>query len=516
MLPLAMALFLLLSAPAAVNADVAPVKLQLGGVGATSWAINNIKPGDSGSQTVALSNTGSRDGQVTIWLSEVVNGEGGNPESETGDTAEPGELGRYLKLGISISGLSTNFNLPATVNSFPQSADSLSYIRLNRLSAGQTVNLIWTWELPPETGNDVQGDTLSFAINYLLEELSSPPGESDTGGGTSPDTGNTGIESNRLLEVVTPDGAISLMVTRSGVIRESQMLALMDNKLTLRFTSNTQVSFSDGGAPDYLDVKMVEQVPAVPNNVQRVSPAYELSGFSANGVARPVQFDQPVMLVINYDLASLPDNTRAVFLAYYDEKLGWTQLEPPQGFVAGVGEVAARVNHFSLFAVLAELAPHTSVPAPVTPNPEPLTPPTMSAPAPAAARFELHALSISPERAKPGETVNISAWLKNTGGLAGEHILHLLVTDLWQKSEVISLLPGENRKISFSITPNQPGTYQVKIDDLSGILLVEAPLPVGVPTHESARWLLLLLLAVPVIAVLILLKVKRPTTCRNS
>jgi len=48
-----------------------------------------------------LSNTGYEDGVVTIWISGIVNSEGANPESETGDTAEPGELSDYLILNVS-------------------------------------------------------------------------------------------------------------------------------------------------------------------------------------------------------------------------------------------------------------------------------------------------------------------------------------------------------------------------------------------------------------------------------
>ncbi len=38
-----------------------PVDLQLGGVGATSWSITNVKPTDQGSQIVELQNIGTKD-----------------------------------------------------------------------------------------------------------------------------------------------------------------------------------------------------------------------------------------------------------------------------------------------------------------------------------------------------------------------------------------------------------------------------------------------------------------------
>jgi len=74
--------------------------------------------------------------------------------------------------------------LPATIHQLPQSAVDTNYIKVNQLSAGETLILVWEWEFA-ETGepqNDSQGDSFSFTINYLLEEL--PPPGGGGGGGT--------------------------------------------------------------------------------------------------------------------------------------------------------------------------------------------------------------------------------------------------------------------------------------------------------------------------------------------
>jgi hypothetical protein len=108
----------------------------LGGEGATNWSIGNIKPGDSsGTMTVELHNAGSWSCSVTIWVSDIVNSKGTNPESETGDTAEPGELGNYLIFNISGANLLINFTLPVEINDFPQSAVNTNHIYVNPLKA---------------------------------------------------------------------------------------------------------------------------------------------------------------------------------------------------------------------------------------------------------------------------------------------------------------------------------------------------------------------------------------------
>jgi len=148
------------------------VKLVLDGAGATTWAIGPIKPGDSGIQTLTLSNSSAYAGVLHIWISSIVNTEGLNPESESGNTAEPGELGDYLlfKTSSTSTALSTNIAMPALINNLPYSAADARYIKIDPFPAGQTVILNWEWELPAQTGNDVQGDGILFDINYMLEQ----------------------------------------------------------------------------------------------------------------------------------------------------------------------------------------------------------------------------------------------------------------------------------------------------------------------------------------------------------
>jgi LPXTG-motif cell wall-anchored protein len=159
---------LLVAFPVLVQA--ADPGLNIGGSGAVSWNISNVKPGDSGIETLTLNNSSAYTCVLHIWISNIVNTEGLNPESETGNTAKPGELGEYLlfKTSSTSTALSTNIAIPALINNLPQSATDARYIKIDPFPAGQTVILNWEWELPAQTGNSVQGDSISFDINYLL------------------------------------------------------------------------------------------------------------------------------------------------------------------------------------------------------------------------------------------------------------------------------------------------------------------------------------------------------------
>ena len=151
-----------------------PIDLQLSDVVEDNWASDDIKPCHEGSKTVSLHNTGPSDGTLYLWVSDIANEEGLNPESEEGDTSEPGELINHMLFTVTADGLETNITFPTTIDNFPQSFEDENYIRLS-LPAGATVLLTWYWELPCATGNEAQGDEMGFVINYTLEEIPSPP-----------------------------------------------------------------------------------------------------------------------------------------------------------------------------------------------------------------------------------------------------------------------------------------------------------------------------------------------------
>ena len=103
-LALILGLALIGSLPMPAQAQT-PIDLELGGEGATSWDIGNIKPGDSGTKTVELHNAGSRHGVVTIWISDIEEADGGGDGAVLDDS---------LLFNLSCQRLSTTLTLPAT------------------------------------------------------------------------------------------------------------------------------------------------------------------------------------------------------------------------------------------------------------------------------------------------------------------------------------------------------------------------------------------------------------------
>jgi hypothetical protein len=91
----------------------------------------------------------------------------------------------------------------------------------------------------------------------------------------------------------------------------------------------------------------------------------------------------------------------------------------------------------------------------------------------APADFSVRNLVISPERAKQGEKINISAIATNNGEVTGTYSLELKLKGAIETTEEITLNPGESQKITFGITKNTPGFYNVELEGLTGRFVVE-------------------------------------------
>jgi len=438
--------------PAPAQADDNPVDLELGGKGAVSWDITNIMPGDSGTKPVALRNVGDVDGFVTIWVSDVVSTEGDNPESETGDTAEPGELDRYLLFSISCDRLRSRISLPSTIDNLPQSASN--QLRVTPLNVGETVSLDWQWELPVETGNDAQGDRLSFTINYMLEEFPPPAGGGGGGGGGAPayylDTDLFSIEE-------------SYRISYGGKLRETIEAASADGMVSVSIPKGTLALDEDGERLELL-VIAVDETPSPPPQDSRII------GLAYNFEPEGATFDPPISLTWSYNpdalLADVAEEN--LIIAYYDQAAGkWVECEcicDPETHC-----ITACICHFTTFAVIGTIIP----------------PPPLPPPAPAA--FSVGSLDILPDKVDIGKTTTISVLVANTGGQLGSYEVTLKINGVVEGSRGITLDAGASGPVVFSISKETAGTFSVDVNGLSGSFTVrEKPAPA-----KPANWSLI-------------------------
>ncbi len=313
-----------------VQAAPNPVNLELGGEGSTPWAISHIKPGDSGTKTVELRNTGSKDGFVTIWVNDIISTEGLNPESETGNTNEPGEADLYLQFNLIASGLSTNLNLPVTLGELPHSASESKSIEIIPLKSGATTNIIWEWELPPQTNNDVQGDSISFTINYMLQECNITDVSAVV---TATGLFTTGVTANSE----DANGKLTINEGTTGKTKENQPLS------------------------DIWIIELVKEKPAPPSNKTAIGFCYELG-------PEGTTFDHPITITVTYNHNDIPQgvNEKDLVIALWDKNINqWVELE--NCIVDTVNNtISAPITHFSQYAILSP-AP-APPPAPTPPS----------------------------------------------------------------------------------------------------------------------------------------------------
>jgi len=214
----------------------------------------------------------------------------------------------------------------------------------------------------------------------------------------------------------------------------------------------------------------------LPDDTKLVGKAYD---FRPSGIL----FDKPIRLTLSYNVDDLPEHVTSIGMAYYTIDVGWTYLETESSAVAEIGKLTASVNHFTTFAILAKVS--------IQPPPTPQWP----------AFFELSNLSITPSISKTwemlpfivrtGEEVVITADVTNYGDQAGSYTAFLRINEITRATKEISLEPGQTKKIAFTVTDNEPGSYKVRIDVLTGDFQSERSINYGLIVGFSATLIML-------------------------
>jgi hypothetical protein len=176
---------------------------------------------------------------------------------------------------------------------------------------------------------------------------------------------------------------------------------------------------------------------------------WEIIGYAYELGQTGATFDPPVTLTIEYDSTLIPygiseDN---LFIAHWDEDtLEW--VETYSTVNTGENLVSTRINHFSVYAVMAKTRP---------------------------AEFSIADLSVVPGGVDPGEVVTISVTVANTGDLTASYEAVLKINNTVQETKDITLGGNDSQKVSFTVTPDTGGEYTVDVNGLPGGFTVRAP-----------------------------------------
>ena len=106
----------------------------------------------------------------------------------------------------------------------------------------------------------------------------------------------------------------------------------------------------------------------------------------------------------------------------------------------------------------------------------------------APAQFEVTSLNITPPEVTTGETVSVTAQVKNIGGSEGVYTAVLTVNGAKVETKEVTVAPGAAQTVAFSLTKDKAGTYQFSIGGRSLSLAIKEKKPVLVAKEIELKY----------------------------
>jgi hypothetical protein len=324
--------------------------LRLDAPGSIRWDIANIQPGDSAIESVNLHNDGNITGYILVWITDLIDDEGTNPESETSDISNPGELSSYIYLNIVNDGMTfgrltgyayMNTDLPISLDTFPASINQALCIANTPLYAGQSLELCWQWALSPLAGNNVQGDTVSFTINYQLTRNPPLPFYYPWPGYILAPSDNGDI---------VPPATEPLLVARE--------YAAADGRCVIYIPEGVKVVTASGEELLYILIDTPDEAPPLPQSLLPASPIYRIYCYTAENIYQGTGLEPGVQAIMHFDPAPLPERAEISIYSYRPDS-DWIKLDSTPGIS---GEyIVAWTDYLDMLTLLVQTeADHTS------------------------------------------------------------------------------------------------------------------------------------------------------------
>jgi hypothetical protein len=102
------------------------------------------------------------------------------------------------------------------------------------------------------------------------------------------------------------------------------------------------------------------------------------------------------------------------------------------------------------------------------------------------AAFTVGDLNVNPLIVNQGDSIDVSAVVKNTGGLAGTYQITLSVDDVALDKRDVAVAGGGSVTVTFNLTPSTAGQHKVSVGGLLAPFEVKTPTPLT-PPPAAAR-----------------------------
>ncbi|MFC1987568.1 TasA family protein [Chloroflexota bacterium] len=171
------------SANNSLTAGTLDLNINGGNIAVTTFTAAAVAPGDSGSGNSTIANVGTMGGELDITFSAITNtgGVGGEYGDSVGNLGAAAEIAAYVDVDQSADWSAGDIGLKSdgTTYSFPtaldyatiDSYDSNSYDAVVAAMATSAADgFVVLWSVPTTAGNNIQGDSASFDITFVLEQ----------------------------------------------------------------------------------------------------------------------------------------------------------------------------------------------------------------------------------------------------------------------------------------------------------------------------------------------------------
>ena len=166
-----------------LTAGTLDLNIDGGNDAVTTFSVSDVAPGDSGSANSTLTNVGSLEGELDISTSAVTNtpGAGGTEyEGGSGELGASANITMYIDVDQSSTWSSGDIGLKSdgTKYNHPTALDydvidnyaSESWDATGNITASASEYFFVLWDVSTSIGNDIQGDSASFDITFVLEQ----------------------------------------------------------------------------------------------------------------------------------------------------------------------------------------------------------------------------------------------------------------------------------------------------------------------------------------------------------
>jgi hypothetical protein len=245
------------------------------------------------------------------------------------------------------------------------------------------------------------------------------------------------------------------VVTGSGQFTQEVTATSNDKQVEMTIDAGVIGQTSNGQPLSQISIFRMYSPPAPPEQASVIGLTYD---FRPSGAT----FNQPVTITFTYNPNNIPAGVdeEDLSIALYNESTGeWVVLD--NIVVDTVNHIiTGETTHFSAFTVMAFTAP---------------------------AAFSVSNLALWPAEVYVDEASTVTVTVTNTGDLSGTYDVVLMIDDVVAETMQVTVDGHASQMVSFEVSRDTAGTYEIAIGTLSGILtVIEEPAPTPAPTETPA------------------------------